>query len=172
MLTLLKKELRAQLPFVAFIVFLVSMTHVTEYFTRTLARSSLRILFEERMGDDSLVAIAIMYAALAMAITFGLFSREFDDRTINFLDGLPISRLQLYLAKWFAAATALAVFPLLDAAFVISIRWFGTNSLDRSLHLDWILTGGVLQLVQLLSFLSIGIVLSFFRRVGWLILGI
>lgn len=170
MLTLIKKELRAQLPFIVFVIFLVFSSYLTEGFTETLTQTTTEALFIDWLKEDG-TAFSILFGCLAMGITFGLYSREFDDKTITFLDGLPVTRFQLYCAKWLAAAFTLSLFPVLDALSVLAIRYFSRNSLDESFHVDWVAQALVLRCIQLYSFLAIGIVLSFFRRVGWLLLG-
>ena len=169
--SLLTKELRAQLPIVWMIVFLTTIPYLASSLTQIDSIQSLEELYGEgliNMGMDW----AIVAGILSLAISYGLLVREIDDRTIEFLDALPVSRTQLFVTKWVAAMSVLLLLPLLDSVVMVGLRGMSMTSLDRSYHFDWVATSIFLQCVQLFGYFSIGLLLSFFRRFGWLILGI
>ncbi|MEM8669163.1 MAG: ABC transporter permease [Planctomycetota bacterium] len=171
MLALLRKEFRSRIPFLLLILFFTLVSYGAQALTEPLSLTS-----TEKLYGDGLIELGMEYAitvfVLSLALSYGLLVREFDDRTIEFLDALPVSRTQLFFAKWFSAFCTLAFVPIVDIFFVLGIRALSTTSLDRSYHFDWIMTSLGLQLVQMYCFLSIGLVLSFLRRFGWLALGL
>ncbi|MGB7346774.1 MAG: ABC transporter permease subunit [Pirellulaceae bacterium] len=166
---LLSKEFRAQIPFALLGLFLVS----TGYLFQGI-KSPLTLMPTERLYGEGLINLgtdhAVVMFLLSIAISYGLLVREFDDRSIEFLDALPISRAKIFWAKWIAAFCTLALLPLIDLGFIFSVRWISKTSLDTSYHLDWIGTSVALQLVEAFCFLSIGMALSFLRRFGLLFL--
>ena len=166
---LLSKELRAQISFALLILFIVSTSYLFQSINLPLTLTSTDKLYVDGLiylGTDHSIATFL----LAIAISYGLLVREFDDRSIEFLDALPVSRSKVFVAKWLAAFATLGSLPLVDLIFVFSIRRISKTSLDPSYHLDWIATSVGLQLVELFCFLSLGMALSFLRRFGLLFL--
>ena len=171
MFGLLRKELRAQTPFAILIAVFISLGYLASYATTSLALESVFGLYAEGITEHPLM-LSIISFIFATSISYGLMIREFDDRTIEFVDALPVSRSQFFFAKWLAALLTLSLFPLLDALCTVIVRTGTRNSLDESFHFSWIQTISFLIFVELYCFLSIGMVLSFFRRFGWLIIGL
>lgn len=171
MRSVLAKEIRGLLPFVWLFIFLTVAGYSSVLVTESFTLESIK----ESYGDGLIYldfSITIVYFILAMAISYGLLVREVDDQTIEFFDSLPISRTQWFACKWIAAMGVLTLLPVLDAAAMVGFRRFAGDSLDRSLHLDWVATSMFLQWIQLFCFFGIGLTLSFFRRFGWLMLGL
>lgn len=171
MIALLKKEWRSQWPFAALIVFLVSTAYAATAATKSVTHRSLESLY----GDDLIDVVpemAIILSLLSMAVSYGLLVRDLDDRTIDFLDALPVTRTQIFASKFLAGLSVLWLLPLLDAICLTVSRSVSMTSLDRQLHLDWVVIGEALVMLKLFTFFSIGLLLSFARRFGWLLLGI
>ena len=171
MAALLRKEFRSRVPFLILIVMLTLFGYAARAVAEPLTLTSTQELYGEGLIELG-AEYAVFAFVLTLALSYGLLVREFDDRTIEFLDAMPVSRTQLFFAKWFTAMCTLAAIPILDIFFILGIRAISSTSLDRSYHFDWIATSVGLQLVQLFCFLSIGMALSFLRRFGWLLLGI
>ena len=171
MRTLYAKELRSQWPFVGLLLFLTIVPYIAGAFSESLGLRPLDEFYGEgliHIGFDWVFTAFV----ICIGISYGLLVREIDDRTIEFLDSLPVSRTQLFIAKWLAAMTVLTILPVLDSFCMIAIRSFTLTSLDRSYHFNWVDISMFLQWMQLFCFFSIGLVLSFFRRFGWLLIGI
>lgn len=168
---ILAKEIRALLPFFWLFIFVTVIGYVGHAMGDSITLERIDQSYGEGLIDLDLTTSVVMFL-IAMTISYGLLIREIDDQTIEFLDSLPVSRTQLFAAKWVAALGTLMVLPVLDSLFMGLMRWVATDSLDRSLHLDWLATSTFLQCVQLFCFFSIGLVLSFFRRFGWLMVGL
>ncbi len=171
MRVLIQKELRAQLPFMWLVLFITVAPYVAGALTKSFGLETF-----DKVYGEGLVNLGFEYTVISFLIclgcSYGLLVREIDDRTIEFLDALPVSRTQLFVAKWMAVMAVLSLFPIVDSIVMILIRRLSATSLDRSYHFDWIATSMFLQWLQLFCFLSIGLMFSFFRRFGWLLLGL
>ncbi len=76
---------------------------------------------------DSPLYVATVFGVFLGA---GLLRREALDGTLHFLDGLPLSRTRLFLAKMIAGWLVLSVGPLLDIAPNFFFGWLSRNSVD------------------------------------------
>lgn len=172
MWTLLRKEWRSLRPMRWLIVFFVMSLLVAVMITGSLLDKSVKYLFDEFLIAPTYSGSGFFYAVFAFAIASGLLVREFDDNTIEFLDALPISRSRLFWAKFLAGFGCLAILPIGFSLIGFVLHRFAETSLDRGWHLDLIAVSVFLQLVQLFVLLSIGLMLSFLRRFGWLAIGL
>lgn len=171
MTSLLRKEFVAQWPFVILVIFIVATSYLSAGLTDSLTHRSIESLYGEGLvylEFDLLILLSI----LALAVSYGLLVRDLDDRTIEFLDALPVSRRQIFFAKYIAGLAVLWLMPLLDSICMIGLRVISTTSLDRNVHLDWVFTSHVLLSLMLFTFYSVGLLLSFTRRFGWLLIGL
>ncbi|MDJ0840052.1 MAG: ABC transporter permease [Acidobacteriota bacterium] len=103
------------------------------------------------------------------ALTSGLLVREQDMDTIRFLDALPTSRTRIFIVKLLLAFVVLFSGPLVEALVSLGFHLLSRDSLNHGFH--WPLIGAALFLhaLQILVFLSVGLVLSFLRRFNWLL---
>ncbi len=171
MWTLLRKELRAQLPFFLLILFLLLTSVLFYAISQPLTLVSTELWFKENVFElDS--EFSIIAFILSFALASGLLVREFDDSTIEFMDALPVSRTQWFFAKWLSAMLCLATLPVVDSMITLVVHAISRTSLDRGWHIDWLVTSVMLQLCLLFCFLSVGMALSFLRRFGWLVVGL
>ena len=154
MLGLLRKELRAQMPFAVLIAVFIGLGYLASYATTSLVLKTVFDLYADGITEHPLMWSIISFL-FSISISYGLMIREFDDRTIEFVDALPVSRTQFFVAKWLAALLTLSLIPLFDALCTVLVRTATRTSLDNSFHLDWIQTISWLMLVELYCFLSI-----------------
>ncbi|HSR51879.1 MAG TPA: ABC transporter permease subunit [Acidobacteriota bacterium] len=163
---LVGKELLAFRPFLAFSVFLAVLDSVlvllTEYPTRV------RLDFLTTQHSDSAAVLFFIFAALALALTSGILLREYDERTLEFLDGLPVSRSQLFAAKVLAALGTVMAYPLLASLEGLVMHAFARDSLHQAWHLGLLAQSLWLDGVLILFLIGVGTLLSLLRRFSWM----
>ncbi len=126
--------------------------------------------------SQSLVSLPGQLAAsqilLGFALGSGLLVREIDDGTLNFLDGLPLTRGAVFAAKFEAAILVLAVYPFGLIVLYTLMHLAARESLDHALHPLLLLTFfGLSMLVSAVS-LTFGMLLGFLRYLSWLVLSL
>jgi len=114
----------------------------------------------------------VLYWLIAFAIGTGLAVREHDDRTLAFLDGLPVSRSRVFFVK--CAVMTLLIFagPLLELVGVGVLHLMSRGSLDRALHAGLLLQAGALQALFLLNGLMLGAAFGRLRSLAWAAAGL
>ena len=91
----------------ALFVFGLFMVQATEYF-------DVYPFWENIIGNaGSVVGVTFILCAV---VSLGLMVREKDEGTLLYLDGLPISRFSVYLAKWLVAVALISAINLLWTA--------------------------------------------------------
>lgn len=183
---LVRREARAQLPF---FFFLVALEALNLWFGLLAKQPDLE------SAREILAAVTPSGAALDTILTFvlcfglgsGLLVRELDDRTIEFLDGLPVSRSAIFAVKVLVGAGLVAVFPLCDAALAAVQTVLARTSLieaQSSASTGQVGAFGLLGLlgligrallleeVQAMVFLALGLLLGYLRRFAWVAFGI
>lgn len=109
---------------------------------------------------------------LTLAITSGLLVREFDDGTIEFLDAMPIGRGRIFFVKIVCAWLVLVVYMLMEIGVSALMHALGRDSRDMSFHWGFLVTAGFLRCCQIYVMVSIGVLFSYLRRFGWLLVGL
>lgn len=161
---LFRKELRSLRPFLFIVLMLVLLDTIGVFLIPFEARS-----FSERIATLS-GELAVLQIAFGFALGTTLLVREIDDGTLNFLDGLPLTRSAVFVAKVKAAMLVLLIPPvgllLLNAALHMATR----QSLDYALQANLLLTLFGLSVLVTAVALSAGMLLGFLRYLSWLIL--
>jgi hypothetical protein len=110
----------------------------------------------------------ILHFFFGFSLALGLLVREQDLRTVEFLDGLPVSRLQIFWGKVMAAFVILALFPVSDALCTGFLLKHSALSFYPPTPWPVLFTHSLLCLIQLIFFFSFGLAASFLRRFAWL----
>ena len=118
-------------------------------------------------GDNS----AFFYWVLALAIGTVLSTREQDDRTLGFLDGLPITRIRVFLVKLGVTVTLIMLAPLMSMAVLVIEHLLSRGSLDYALHPLLLLQVLGLELLLIVHAVCVGAALGRLRHLTWLTLG-
>lgn len=127
-------------------------------------------LWESLFEDGSTTsAILLVFAFL---IAQGLLTRERDEKTLDFLDSLPLTRFAVFAAKWVVALTILLGFLLLLTGEALVYDLLSRTSLSgpfpwRTLGL-WLCLQGLFAAVAL----SAGLLLSYLRWLAFLALAV
>lgn len=164
MRALFLKEWRYLRPF----LFLVLIFLLLEAFDKLLLPFEAQAL-SHNLPDLS-IALAGGQILLGFALGSGLLVREIDDGTLNFLDGLPLTRGAVFAAKVMAALLVLMLYPLGQILLYALLHLAARESLDAALHPGLLLTlFGLSALVSLVA-LTLGMLLGFLRYLSWLVL--
>lgn len=163
---LFNKEMRSLRPFLLMVLALVLLDLIGVLLMPLEAQS-----FPERFATLSteLSAFQIMFG---FALGSNLLVREIDDGTLNFLDGLPLTRSAIFIAKIKAAMLVLMIPPvgllLLNAALHLATR----ESLDHALQPSLLMTIFALSILVTAVSLTAGMLLGFLRILCWLVLAL
>jgi hypothetical protein len=114
----------------------------------------------------------VLYWVMAFAIGTGLAIREHDDRTLGFLDGLPLSRSRVFFVKCAMMAVLVLVGPLLEAVAIGVFHLLSRGSLDRELHALLLLQALALQALVLFNGLMLGAAFGRLRSLTWAVAGL
>jgi ABC-type transport system involved in multi-copper enzyme maturation permease subunit len=169
MSVLLKKELRAQRPFVVLIAF-IALLNLCEFLAGKYPDT--RSIGEHLNEHANSGEVAVIYLVLAMCLALALLPREKDEGTLEFLDGLPCTRSQIFAAKALTGILILGLYPLFDNATGVILHWLGHSSIDPPW--PWRLFGTMTLLEWWLgiALLGVGLLLSFFRRFSFFVIGL
>lgn len=159
------KELRELRPWAALAV-LVWLIDVVDDALGKLDLRPLSVTFHG-LSDSSVGMLWL----LAFAIGTTLGTREEDDGTLGFLDGLPVTRSRVFLVKLATATAVLLTYPLLKVGLAIALHLLSRGSLDHPLHLGLLVQLLGLELLLVLSGLAFGAALGRLRSLTWLVGG-
>lgn len=162
---LVRKELRELRPWIVLGLVFTALDVVDDLFDRPVLRA---------LGDSfsslSDASVGFLWV-LAFAIGTTLGTREQDDGTLAFLDGLPVTRHRVFLVKWLVAAAALFTWPVLRGGLAIASHLAARGSLDHAVHAGLVLELLGLELLVVVSGLALGAALGHLRSLTWLALG-
>jgi ABC-type transport system involved in multi-copper enzyme maturation permease subunit/uncharacterized membrane protein len=163
---LFNKEMRSLRPFLYVVLAILLVDTINALLTPFESRS-----FIERFLTLS-EELTILQVVLGFALGSNLLVREVDDGTLNFLDGLPLTRSAIFAAKMKAAMLVLMIPPagllLLNVALHLATR----GSLDYTLHPSLLLTFFGLSILVTAVSLTAGMLLGFLRFLSWLVLAL
>lgn len=146
----------------ALFVFGLFLVQATEYF------DNYPIWENVLSSAASVVSVTFI---LCVVVSMGLVVREKDEGTLLYLDGLPLSRFAVYLAKWICAVVLITAINLLWT--VESIVYELLSSGSASPPTPWRSIGvfTVLECFVSVYFITILIAFSFLRRWALVALG-
>jgi hypothetical protein len=163
---LLRKELRDLLPW-GILGVALGVSHIVEQLLTQIDLTPLGRMFYQ-LNDVHLV----IYWFIAFAIGSGLAVREADDRTLAFLDGLPVSRSRVFAVKCCVMVALVLVGPAIELLTDVVMHWLSRGSLDRDLHPGLLLQAFILQALLLVNGLMVGAALGRLRSLTWLAVGL
>lgn len=163
---LLRKEFRELRPFVLLGVFLL-LLDLVEWFTEQLDMQPLAT----NIGGSS-QALAVLLFFMAFAAGTGLLVREMDDRTLAFLDGLPVSRARVFGVKILVAGIVLLLYPAGHLLMLTAQHFISRQSLDHALHAALLWRTAAMICVVTGTGLALGLLLGYLRALCWLMLGL
>ncbi|GFE81441.1 hypothetical protein GCM10011487_34410 [Steroidobacter agaridevorans] len=162
---LLRKELRELLPWGVLSVVLGAFGVLTALL-RQPDMGPLSQTYATLGGPD-----AVLFWFIAFAIGTGLATREQDDRTLGFLDGLPVSRSRVFFTKMSVALGLVMLAPVVQFTLVITLHLLSRDSLGQSLNLDLLLLIFAQHALAMSAGLLFGAALGRLRSLTWLAFG-
>jgi hypothetical protein len=114
----------------------------------------------------------VLYWVIAFAIGTGLATREHDDRTLAFLDGLPLARSRVFFVKCAVMSLLVLIGPLLEVSGMAALHLLSRGSLDRELHAVVLLQALVLQALFIVNGLMLGAAFGRLRSLAWMTAGV
>ncbi len=170
MTALIVKELRQLLPIGLMWVLIDLMSWGSEIFSNRLDEQTYSEWCSVVCDPGVSWTLAITVLVIAIVIGYSLFPREFDDSTINFLRGLPITPAHIFMSKYAAALILSAVMILFSIVIVELLLATNPQSLIGNNHRDITLALGLRDFIALAVMIAYGIFLSRFRTVGLVIM--
>ncbi|MBC7984471.1 MAG: ABC transporter permease [Candidatus Obscuribacterales bacterium] len=113
----------------------------------------------------------VVFWLMAFAIGTGLTTREHDDGTLAFLDGLPLSRTKMFFVKCAVTTALVLLAPLVRLLSVGVLHVLSRGSLDESLRVDILLQVLALQTLLMCNGIFLGAALGRLRSLTWLVAG-
>jgi hypothetical protein len=163
---LLRKEFRELRPFLLLGVFLL-LLDLLEWLAEQFDMQPMAV----SMGETSQVLALLMFF-IAFAAGTGLLVREMDDRTLAFLDGLPVSRTRVFGIKLLVAGMVLLLYPAGHLLMISAQHLISRQSLDHALHAPLLWQAAALLCVVTGTGLALGVLLGYLRSLCWLTLGL
>ncbi|MGE3965491.1 MAG: ABC transporter permease [Planctomycetota bacterium] len=167
MIAVLALEFRKQAPFLM-LVLLLSVLGLGHVLMTELPHELSFFDYLPRSDHDPWTA-GLLFGVLAMSLGSGLLMREFDEGTIEFLDGLPISRVGLFMAKVTVGLCILGLNPVIEFLFFAVLGWADRDSLNPHADTQWLALRLAGQLLLCFVLLGYALAVSYFRRFGWLL---
>lgn len=114
----------------------------------------------------------VLYWLIAFAIGTGLAIREHDDRTLAFLDGLPVARTRVFLVKCAVMSLLVLLGPALELCGLSVLHLLSRGSLDRELHAALLAQAFALQALFIVNGLMLGAAFGRLRSLAWVAAGL
>lgn len=119
------------------------------------------------LSDENVVLFWLM----GFAIGTGLTTREQVDGTLNFLDGLPVTRTQVFLTKSVVILALVLLAPTVRFVSVIVLHVLSRGSLDHALHWPLLLQAFGVQTLLLANAVFVGAAIGRLQHLTWLAVG-
>jgi ABC-type transport system involved in multi-copper enzyme maturation permease subunit len=168
---LIKKEFRQLLPIAILLILFYTIQLVESPISKRLDEESWGSITGYLIpGAQGVMGICLVIFCLITA--YALFPREHDDRTIEYLYSLPVSRSAVFLSKFIVAFLILLGSHLLGCITEWILQLFNNQPYSGGqFNIKTAATAYFLISAFNFIMLSYGVLLSFFRRFGLLLLG-
>jgi hypothetical protein len=166
---LARKDLRELLPVLMALAVLVAIYLADAFIVDAVDARACEAL--GWLGAEPEASTPWIIIILGFVLCNTLLAGEHQQGTIQFLQGLPVTRRALLAGKLAVAAAVLLAFALLDVVMATALCGLHHDSLVRR-QLDWRLIGlrlGLDAAMQVIC-LGYGVLLAYFRRLGWVFL--
>lgn len=165
---LMRKELASMRPFLVLLALLTLIT-LFDITTRTVTEAYADLVRATGLHWKTEAGLLLV---LAFALGSGMVAREQDEGTLAFLDGLPVTRGAVFLAKLATAGACIFVFSLVGPALSLAAIEVLHRSTDVPVGLA--APGWLAARYALLSLLGValGMACGAMRQLAWLVLGL
>ncbi|HEX4998631.1 MAG TPA: ABC transporter permease [Terriglobia bacterium] len=163
---LLRKELRALIPFIGLVFFICAISVADEMIDHWPDMRPLSLTINTLVAPGPGYSVPLFL--LVFALGSGLLVREQDEGTIEFIDSLPVSRSRVFWTKFLLASLVFCLIPISNLAIAVALHGLSRTSIDPSFHWQALLISFFLAVCQSTFFLALALLLSFLRRFSWL----
>jgi ABC-type transport system involved in multi-copper enzyme maturation permease subunit len=167
MIALFWKEIRGLRVFLLAVLALLLLGHI---YTLATEFPDSRPFTASRILDD--VSPTLTVAFLGLVLGAGLLIREERDRTLFFLDALPVSRTAVFIAKVAAGVVVMTFAGAFELGIEAVFGWLSRTSIDGPAPVRFTFTLIGLLAITSSYAMGVGFVLSFLRRWFALVLGL
>ncbi|MEI9898250.1 MAG: ABC transporter permease [Chthoniobacter sp.] len=166
---LLEKELQALRPFVVCILGLSVLSWIYTLCTKV---PDAEHFDPAHWLDETRGGSLLLLALFSLLLGAGVLMQESDQRTLLFLDGLPVSRTRVFLLKTLAALLVIALLPLLDFGTDVATGLLSRTSTDGPF--PWTFIGAEIGLLLLAAvyLVALAMLVSFTRAWFALVTGL
>jgi len=168
-IALLLKEWRQLLSIAWLWLGLFALSIGPKLFTARLDEESYANWCSDYCSRGADLGVVVMLIVLLLVVAYSLYPREFDDSTIDFLHSLPVSKLSLFVAKFFAAWTLVCLLALFMYALEALLLSVNSQSIDGIFYPQIHLALLYREFIFFFIILSHGVFLSCFRLPGLLL---
>jgi hypothetical protein len=163
--TLVRKELRELLPYCV-LSLVMGFAGITGELAKQVDMRPLQVTFDQLEGTGPFV-----FWILGFAIGTGLTTREQEDGTLAFLDGLPVGRSTIFFTKCAVMIAIVLLAPVVNALSIVAMHLLSRGSLDHDLHAPILLTVFGVQLLSTCGAVLLGAALGRLRSLTWMVTG-
>jgi hypothetical protein len=163
---LLAKEWVGIRPYVWLLTVLIAIELVT------IATASLFDLHRRHTmyADYQWTSEAVGWLLLSFALGSGLLVRELEDGTLDFLDGLPLRRRDVVLAKLAVAGGCLVGFALVEPVLAWLLHLLLRHSVDEPVGFATLAALCLRYALAVAAGLGLGLLFGFVRHLSWVLL--
>lgn len=166
---LLGKELRSLAPYA---MCLFALFAIGTVYTLATEMPDQQAFDPVRWMDKTRSGSLMILAFFGMLVGAGLLMQESEQRTLLFLDGLPVSRTHIFFIKVLAALIVIALAPLLDFGSDIFFGYLSRTSISGPFPWKFIGVEVLLQILAGLYLIALAMLISYTRAWFPLITGL
>jgi hypothetical protein len=167
---LLRKELRQLLPLIVGLGALQVWSLIDQFILKSPDTYNWAV-WSWLTSTDVAKWVAYTELAVGIFIAYGLLPGEHDQRTIEFLYTLPVRRRTLFLVKYATGVGVAAALSLSGTLQMVARHALHPGAFERAfLRPTPILLTLAGDLALPFVFVAYGMLLSFFRRLGWVLI--
>jgi len=166
MLVMIFKELRQLLPIAWLWLAVIAMGFASRLIGSRADEESFASWYDTYLDVGSDPLIAAVAALVGLVTAWSLFPREIDDSTIDFLRALPVSRLQVFVAKYLAAVALISGLVVFSYSIDALLLAWNPESMGGVFYTQVFFTLLWRDIVFSAVIVAHGVLISWFRVTG------
>jgi len=160
------KELRQLLPIAWLWLAVIAMGFASRLIGSRADEESFASWYDTYLDVGSDPLIAAVAALVGLVTAWSLFPREIDDSTIDFLRALPVSRLQVFVAKYLAAVALISGLVVFSYSIDALLLAWNPESMGGVFYTQVFFTLLWRDIVFSAVIVAHGVLISWFRVTG------
>ncbi len=166
MFVLIFKELRQLLPIAWLWLAVIALGFASRLIGSRADEETFASWYEGYLDVGSDPMIAAVAALVGLVTAWSLFPREIDDSTIDFLRALPVSRTQVFMAKYLAAVLLVSCLTIFSYGIDALLLAWNPESLGGKFYPQVFYTLIWRDIVFSAIIVAHGVLISWFRVTG------